>query len=77
MTYRRLRDWADASYSPDNGRAAKSSMPLEKSYGAVGERWSTNAQMAKGQPGKGSPTFKQIDAQRWQNKTPVSKRPIG
>ena len=78
MTYRRLRDWADPSYSPDNGRAAKSSMPVQKNYGADGEKWSVNAQMAKGQPGKGyAELVKKSMHEPLSERTTVSKRPIG
>lgn len=76
MTYRRLRDWADPSYSPDSGRAAKSSMPVQKNYGADGEKWSVNAQLAKGQPAKNTPSWSEIDKNRCQGGD-VRKRPLG
>lgn len=72
-----LKDWASASYSAEDGRAAKSSMMPKKSYSADGETWGVSAQLAAGEPGPGSPTWKAIDAARCQNPTPVHKRPIG
>jgi hypothetical protein len=72
-----LRDWACPSYSPDDGRAAKSTEGIRSRYGADGENWTTSAQMARGTPGKGSPTLRELDAQRCQNRTPVNKRPVG
>jgi len=75
--YVNLKDWAMPSYSPDDGRAAKSSMPLQQTYGADGESWGVSAQMPAGQPGPGSPSLKEMDAARCTNATPVRKRPIG
>jgi hypothetical protein len=73
-----LRDWSTPSYSPDDGRAAKSSEQFSSGrYGAEGEAWSTNPQFPVGQPGKGSPSLKQLDAARTTNPTPVRKRPVG
>lgn len=69
-----LRDWSCPSYLAEDGRAAKSSMPLKSSYGADGETWTTSRQMPGGQAGPGSPSLKQIDAARCQDPTPVRKR---
>jgi len=77
MKYVNLKDWSCPSYSADDGRAAKSSEELRSSYGADGETWSVSAQMPAGQPGKGSPSLKELDAARCTNATPVRKRPVG
>lgn len=72
-----LRDWASASYSALDGRAAKSSEGPRERYGADGEVWSVNAQLPVGQAAKGTPSLKELDRMRTQNVTPVRKRPIG
>jgi hypothetical protein len=74
----RLRNWSTASYSAQDGRAAKSTEgPEKKSFDADGESWSVNAQMPKGQPGKGSPSWSEIDQQRCTDYTKIKDRPLG
>jgi hypothetical protein len=75
-----LRNWSCPSYSASTGRAVNSSEALKGSYSAPAgsgiEPWSGNAQLPAGQPGKGSPTWKQIDANRTQGGS-VKNRPVG
>jgi hypothetical protein len=46
-----LRCWAYPSYSPTDGRAAKSSEAPQGSYSAEGERWSVSDQLKAGANG--------------------------
>jgi hypothetical protein len=71
-----LREWAAPSYDPNTGRAAWS-LGHGEATTIEGERIAPNRQMPRGQPGKGSPSLKEIDAQRCTDYTPVNKRPIG
>jgi hypothetical protein len=73
-----LRDWASRSYDPSNGRAASSLEGQNQGgYSVDGQTCRPSAQLPAGQPGKGSPSWKQIDQNRCQGGTAVSKRPVG
>jgi hypothetical protein len=76
MRTENLRGWASPSYDPATGKEA-SKFGDGQSYSAEGMRISPNRQMPRGQPGKGSPSWKEIDANRCTDYTPVSKRPLG
>jgi hypothetical protein len=73
-----MRQWSAPSYSPDDGRSV-SSVDEQGSREHVWQNNHTtgNAQLPSGEPGKGSPSWKAIDAQRCQNATPVHRRRIG
>jgi hypothetical protein len=71
-----MREWAAPSYDPNTGRAA-SAYGDRQPVTIEGERISPNRQMPKGQPGKGSPSLKELDASRCTDYTPVNKRPLG
>lgn len=71
-----LRDWAYPSFDPNTGRAA-SAFGHGEPVTIEGEHIAPNRQMPKGQPGKGSPSLKELDASRCTNYTPVNKRPLG
>jgi hypothetical protein len=71
-----LRDWACPSYDPGTGRAA-SSLGSGEPYSAEGEHINPSRQLPGGQPGKGSPSLKALDAQRTTVSTPVKSRPVG
>jgi hypothetical protein len=71
-----LREWAAPSYDPNTGRAA-SAYGDGQPVTIEGEHIAPNRQMAKGIPGPGSGGWREIDAQRCTDTTPVNKRPLG
>ncbi len=72
-----LRNWASASYDPDTGRAAASSMNEQRSHSFDGEACHPNAQAPHGQHPANVPSLAELDQRRTTNPTPVRKRPIG
>ena len=70
-----LRQWASPSYDPSNGRAA-SAFTDGKASSHDGERVSPHAYTPHGQPGRGSPTFAELDKAR-STHGHVLKRPQG
>lgn len=76
MRTENLRQWASPSYDPATGKEA-SKLGGSGAYSAEGFRVSPSRQLPKGQPGKGSPSWSEIDKARCNLGTKVTDRPIG
>lgn len=72
-----LRNWSTASYDPDTGRAAASSMSEQASYSFDGEKCHPSAQAPRGQHPANTPSWEELDRSRTTNPTPIKKRPLG
>jgi hypothetical protein len=76
MRTEHMRGWASPSYDPATGRAA-SGLGKGEPMTVEGERINPSRQLARGVPGRGSPSWSEIDQQRCTDYTPIKDRPVG